>query len=65
MAEETGKKETRAKVPAVSAAEPPELGRRYKKGDRIKGSTPPHGGSWIYDAQKDELTLVEEPTQKD
>lgn len=57
MTEETEKKESKIK--------PPELGRRYKKGAKIKGSQPPHGGGWSYDPQKDELTLVDEPTEKD
>ena len=48
-----------------SKAKSPELGRTYKKGDKLKGAKPPHGGAWSYDAQKDELTLVEEPTNKD
>lgn len=45
--------------------EPPEFGKTYRKGDKVKGAKPPHGGKWEYDAQNDELTLVEEPTVKD
>lgn len=45
--------------------EPPEFGKTYRKGDKVKGAKPPHGGKWEYDAQNDELTLVEEPTIKD
>lgn len=35
---------------------------QHKVGDKVPGNMPPHGGSWTYDPEKDELTLVEAPT---
>ena len=31
---------------------------------KIKGSKPPHGGRWVYDEDRDELTCVEKPTKE-
>ena len=33
-------------------------------GEKVPGKIPPHGGSWEYDDKKDELTLVEAPTEE-
>jgi hypothetical protein len=36
---------------------------QFKKGDVVSGPKPPHGGTWSYDPQKNELTLIQEPTR--
>jgi len=36
--------------------------RGFRIGDRVKGSVPPHGGSWVYYPESDELELFEAPT---
>ena len=53
------KKETTAMPTKIEA---PEFGKSYRKGEKVKGAKPPHGGKWEYSPDKDELTLVEEPT---
>lgn len=45
------------------AEEEKQLGKLYKKGDKVAGSAPPHGGQWQYDPATDTLTLVDEPTE--
>ena len=37
---------------------------QHKVGDKVPGKAPPHGGSWQYDPEKDELTLIEAPTSE-
>jgi hypothetical protein len=36
---------------------------QFKKDDVVSGPKPPHGGTWSYDPQTNELTLIEEPTR--
>jgi hypothetical protein len=32
------------------------------RGEKVPGSKPPHGGSWLYDPETDTMTLLEPPT---
>lgn len=65
MAEE--KPETRnpkpETAPALTFDEARQAFGNAKAGLKVKGSNPPFGGSWRYEKDKDELTLVEPPTR--